>query len=83
MKSRRLRWAGHAARVEESRCVFTSFTGEPTGKINLGKPRRRWDDNFRMDFKEIAVNTRILVDSAQDKDYLIALVNAALNLWVS
>ena len=51
-------------------------------KIITGKPRCRWEDNIRIDLKEIGINTRNLVDSAQDRDYWRALVNAALNLWV-
>jgi hypothetical protein len=45
------------------------FTGKPTGKRSLGKPRRRWEDNIRMDLKEIGVNTRNWIGSAQDTDY--------------
>ena len=53
-----------------------------TGKIPLGRPRRRWEDNIRMDLKVIGINTRNWVDSGQDRDYWRALVNVALNLWV-
>ena len=59
------------------------LTGKPTGKGPLGRPRRRWEDNIRMDLKEIGINTRNWVDSAQDRDYCRALVNTALNLRVS
>ena len=55
------------------------LTGKPTGKIPLGRPRRRWEDNIRMDLKKIGINTRNWVHSAQDRDYWRALVNAALN----
>ena len=48
----------------------------------LGRPTRRWDDNIRMDLKEIGINMRNWVDSAQDRGYWRALVNVALNLWV-
>ena len=54
----------------------------PTGKRPLGTPRRRYEDNIRMDPNEIGVSTRNWVDSAQDMDYWKALVNAALNLRV-
>ena len=54
----------------------------PTGKRHLGRPRRRWEDNIRIDFKELGINTRNWVDSAEERDYLTVLVNAALNLWV-
>ena len=56
------------------------LTGTPTGKRSLGRPRRRWEDNIRMDLKEIGINTRNWVDSAQDGDYWRTLMNAALNL---
>ena len=53
-----------------------------TGKRPLGRPRRRWEDNIRIDFKEIGINTRNWADSVQDRDYWRALVNEALNLQV-
>ena len=67
IKSRRLRWPGHVARMEESRNAFKILPGKPTGKIPLGRPRCRWEDSIRMDLKEIGIST---------------LVNAALNLRV-
>ena len=84
-KSRRLRWAGHVARMEEGRKgVLSKFlTGKPTGKRPLGRPKCKWEDIIRMDLKEIGINTRNWADSAQDRDYWRALVNAALNLQVS
>ena len=81
-KSTRLRWAGHVARMEEGRSALKILTGKPTGKRPLGRPRRRWDDNIRMDLEEIGINAGNWVDSAYDKDYRRALVNAALNLRV-
>ena len=51
-KSRRLRLAGHVARMEEGRSAFTMLTGTPTGNRRLGRPRRRWEDNIRMDLKK-------------------------------
>ena len=48
----------------------------------MGRPRRRWEDNIRMDFEEKGINAGNLVDSAQDRNYWRALVNAALNLRV-
>ena len=56
IKSRRLRWAGHEARMEEGRSAFNILTGKPTGKRPLGRPRRRWEDNIRMDLEEIGIN---------------------------
>ena len=52
-KSRRLRWAGHAARMEDGMRAFKILTGKPTGKKPLRRPRRRWEDNIRMDLEEI------------------------------
>ena len=68
IKSIRLRWAGHVARMEEGRSAFKILTGKPTGKRPLGRPRRRWEDNIEMDLKEIGINTRNWVDLAQDRD---------------
>ena len=82
IKSRRLRWAGHVARMEEGRSAFQILTGKPTGKRPLGRPRRRWEGNSRMDLEEIGFNAGNWVDSAQDRDYWGALVNAALTLRV-
>ena len=55
IKSRRLRWAEHVARMEESRSAFKILTDKPTGKRPLGRPRRRWEDNIRMDLEEIGI----------------------------
>ena len=68
--------------MEEGRSAFKILTGEPTGKRSLGKPRRRRDDNVRMDFEEIGINAGNWVDLAQHRDFWSALVNAALNLRV-
>ena len=68
--------------MEESRSAFKILTGKPTGMRPIGRPRRRWDDNIRMDLEEICINVGNWVDSAQDRDYWKALVNAALNLQV-
>ena len=81
IKSRRLRWAGYVARMEEGRNAFKILTDKPTVKRPLGRPRRRWEDNIRMEFKEIGASGRNLDDSAQNRDYWRALGNAALNLW--
>jgi hypothetical protein len=77
--SRRLKWAGHVARMEGGRNTFKTSTGKPTGKRFLGKPRRRWGHNIRVDLKEISINTRNLVGWTQYRDYWRAPVNAALN----
>jgi hypothetical protein len=82
IKSRRLRWAGHVARMEEGRNALKILTGKPTGKRPLGRPRRRWEDNIRMDLEKIGISAGNWVDSAQDRDYWKAFVNAVLNLRV-
>ena len=61
---------------------FKILTRTPTGKRPLGRPRRRWDDNIRMDLEKIGINAGNWVDSAQDRIYWRALVNEALNLRV-
>ena len=64
IKSRRLRWAGHVAIKEEGRSAFKILTGKPTGKRPLGRPRRRWEDNIRIDLEDIGINVGDWVDSA-------------------
>ena len=61
------------------RVLSKCFTGKLTGKIPLGKPRRTWKD-IRMYLKEIGINRRNRVDSANDRDYWRVFVNAALNI---
>ena len=67
INSRRLRWAGHVARMEEGRSAFKMLTGKPTEKRPLGRPTRRWEDNIRMYLKEIGIDTRNWFDSAQGR----------------
>ena len=76
--SRRLRWASLVARMEEGRSPFTILTGTPAGKRPLGRPKRRWEDNNRMDLKEISINTRNWVDSAQNRNYLRTLCGCGI-----
>ena len=66
--------------MEEGRSALKSLTSKPRGNKPLGRPRRRWEDNIRMDLEEIGINAGNWVDSAQDRNYWRALVNAALNL---
>ena len=75
IKSRRLRWASHVTRMEDGRSAFKILTGKP-----LGRPRRRWEDNIRMDLQEIGVNMRNWVHSAQDRVYRRSPANSAINL---
>ena len=62
IKFRRLRWAGHVARMEESRSAFKILTDKPTEKRPLGTPRRRWEENIRMNLEEIGINAGNWVD---------------------
>ena len=80
IKSTRLRWAGHAARMEEGRSSFKILTGKSTGKRPLGRPWSRWKYHIIMDLKPIGINRRKWVDSAKNRDYWRALVNRTLNL---
>ena len=68
--------------MEESRNSLKFLTGKPRGKRTLGRLRRRWEDNIRMDLKEIGINSKNWVDWAQNRDYWRAIVNVALNLQV-
>ena len=68
--------------MEDGSGAFKILTGKPTGNRRLETPRRRWEDNIRIDLKGISINTRNWVDLAQDRDNWRALVNAALNLRV-
>ena len=80
IKSRRLRWVGYVAKMEEGRSAFKIITGKLTGKRPLGRTRCRWEDNLRMDLEEKGVNAGNWV-SAQERDYWRALVNVALKPW--
>jgi len=53
IKSRRMRWAGHVARIGEERGVYRVLVGKPEGRRPLGRPRRRWVDNITMDLQEV------------------------------
>ena len=79
VKSRRLKWTGHVARMMEGGSAFKILAGKPTGKRSLGRPRRRWEDNIRMDLKEIGIDTRNWIDSAQNKDSWRATISLLPN----
>ena len=68
--------------MKEGRSAFKILADKPIRKRPLGRPRRKCEDNIRINLKEIGINMRNWVDSAQDRDYLRALVNAALNFRV-
>ena len=81
IKSIRLRWAEHLVRMEKDRSTFRILAVKPRGQ-SLERPRRRWEDNIRMNLEEIGINADNWVDSAHDRNFWRALVNAALNLRV-
>jgi hypothetical protein len=67
IKSRRMRWAGHVARMEEKRNLYSLLVGKPEGKRPLGRPRRTWIDNIKMDLLEIGVSVVDWIGLAQDR----------------
>ena len=63
-----MRWAGHVARMGEDRVVNRVLVGKPEGKRPLGRPRRRWEDNIKMDFQEVGGGRGDWMELAQDRD---------------
>ena len=74
VKSRRMRWAGRVARMGEDRGVHRVLVGKPEGKRPLGTPRRRWEDNIKMDLQEVGGGRGDWMELAQDRDRWRALV---------
>ena len=81
IKWRRLRWAGHVARMGEER-VYRVLVGKPEGRRPLGRPRRRWVDNIRMNLQEVGCRYMDWIGLAQDRDRWRTLVSAVMNLRV-
>jgi hypothetical protein len=79
IKSRRMRWAGHVARMGR-REAYTGFWGKPEGKKPLGRLRHRWEDNINLDLQEVGCGSMDWIELAQDRDTWRALVNAVMNL---
>jgi hypothetical protein len=82
IKSRRMRWTGHVARMGEKRNAYKILVGKPEGKRPLGRPRRRWVDNIKMDLREIGCDDMDWIDLAQDRERWRALVNTVMNIRV-
>jgi hypothetical protein len=82
LKSRRMRWAGHVARIGEKRNVYRLLVGKPEGKRPLGRPRCRWIDKHRMDLLGIGLSVVDWIGLAQDRYRQRALVNSVMNLQV-
>ncbi|KAJ4432127.1 hypothetical protein ANN_20743, partial [Periplaneta americana] len=81
IKSRRLRWTGHVARMGEYRNAYRMLVGRPEGKRPLGRPRRRWED-IKMDLRKVGYDDRDWINLAQDRDRWRTYVRAAMNLRV-
>jgi hypothetical protein len=82
VKSRRMRWAGHVARMGEGRCVYRVFVERPGGKRPLGRPRRRWDDNIKIDLREICIDGSNWIQLAHDRVQWRDCVNTVMKLRV-
>ena len=82
VKSRRMRGAGHVARMGEGRGVHRVLVGRPEGKRPLGRPRRRWEDNIKMDLQELGGCCEDWMELAQDRDRWRAFVGTVMNIRV-
>jgi len=82
IKSRRMGWAGHVARIGERRVVYRVLGGKPMGKRPLGRPRHRWKDNIKVDLQEMVYEGKKWIELAQVRDGWRALVNGVMNLRV-
>ena len=82
LKSRRLKWAGHVACMEQSRNVYRVLVGKPESKRPLGRPRCKWEDNIKMDLREVGCDPRDWISLTEDRDQWRAYVRAVMNLRV-
>jgi hypothetical protein len=80
IKSRRMRWAGHVARMGEGRGVYRVLVGKPEGNRPLGRPRRRWEDNIKMDLREIGIDGANWILLAQDRVQWRVFVSTVIHL---
>jgi hypothetical protein len=82
IKSGRIRWAGHVARMAEGRGVHKVLVGKPEGKRPLGRPRRRWEDNIKMDLQQVGRGCGDLMELAQHRYRWLADVSTLMNFRV-
>jgi hypothetical protein len=82
IKARRMRWAGYVARRGETRNAYRILAGKLEGKRPLGRPRRRWMDDIKMNLGEIGRDGRDWIELAQDRDQWRALVDTVMDLRV-
>ena len=82
IKSKRLRCAGHVARMEEGRGVHKVLVGKPEGKRQLGRRRRRWEDNIKMDLEEVGRGCGDWMELSEDRDSWRTLVSTVMNFGV-
>jgi hypothetical protein len=82
IKSRRMRWLGHVARIGEGRGVYRVLVGRLEDKRPLGRPRRRWEDNIKLDLREIGIDWENWIQLAQDRVQWRVFVNTMMNLRV-
>jgi hypothetical protein len=83
IKARRMRGVGHVASVGEGRGVYRVLVGRPEGKRPLGRPRRRWEDNVKVDRREIGIGRANRIRQAWDRVQWRAFVSMVMNFWVS
>jgi hypothetical protein len=82
IKSRKMRWAGHVVRMEEGRGVYRVLVGRPEGKRPHGIPRHRWEDNIKLDLREIGIDEANWIRLTQYRVQWRAFVNTVMNLRV-
>jgi len=77
-----MKWAEHVARMGDKTGMYTVLVRKPEGKRPLGRPRRRWEDNIKMDLQEVGCGGMDWIELAQDRDSWLAIVNAVMKLRV-